>query len=200
MGPLAQAEGHDAPRLIDELVPCEATMVDDVVVGFEDAVRQPVVAHELPDILDRVEFGTFGRKRDNCDVAGDLELASGVPSGLIHQHESVSARRDGERYVSKVQSHGFGVAEGQDEPCALAVFRADRAEDVGRFRPLVFRCRRPGSASRPAPRDLVLLTNAGFVLEPYLYGRALRERCSDFCQLGSEAPLLNASMACSFWA
>ena len=197
---MAHSDGHDAPRLIDEPVPGEATMVDDVVVGFEDAVRQPVVAHELPDILDWIELGTFGRKRDNCDVAGDLELASGVPSGLIHQHESVSARRDGERYFSKVQSHGFGVAEGQDEPCALTVFRADRAEDVGRFRPLVFRCRRPGSASRPAPRDLVLLADAGFVLEPDLYWRALRKGGSDLCQLGGKAPFLNASIACSFWA
>jgi hypothetical protein len=29
-------------------------MVEDVVVGFEDAVREPIVAHELPDVLDRI--------------------------------------------------------------------------------------------------------------------------------------------------
>jgi hypothetical protein len=29
---LAQSEGHDAPRLIDELVPGLATMVDEIVV------------------------------------------------------------------------------------------------------------------------------------------------------------------------
>lgn len=56
MGPLAQPEGHGAPGLLDELVPGEAAVVDDVVVGLEDAVRQPVVAHELPDGLDRVEI------------------------------------------------------------------------------------------------------------------------------------------------
>lgn len=48
MCPLVQADGHDAPRLIDEPVPGEAAVVDDVIVGFEDAVGQPVVAHELP--------------------------------------------------------------------------------------------------------------------------------------------------------
>src|SRR5262249_61421576 len=53
-GPSARASSacpliHDAPRLIDELVPCRTTMVDEIVVGFEDAVGEPVVAHELPD-------------------------------------------------------------------------------------------------------------------------------------------------------
>lgn len=30
MSPLAQSDGHDAPRLIREAVPCEAAMVEDV--------------------------------------------------------------------------------------------------------------------------------------------------------------------------
>jgi hypothetical protein len=38
MSPLAQTDGHDAPRLIDELVPGEAAVVDDVIVRFEDAL------------------------------------------------------------------------------------------------------------------------------------------------------------------
>lgn len=29
--PLAQADGHDAPRLIDEAVPGEAAVIDDVI-------------------------------------------------------------------------------------------------------------------------------------------------------------------------
>lgn len=60
--------------------------------------------------------------------------------------------------------------------------------------------RRAGSAPRPAPGDLVLLAYAGLVLEPDLYGYAFREGCPDLCQLGSEAPFLKASIACSFWA
>ncbi len=46
-------------------------MIEDIVVGFEHAVRQPVVAHELPDVLDRVELGAFGRERQQGDVAGN---------------------------------------------------------------------------------------------------------------------------------
>jgi len=48
------------PRLVDQLVPGEAAMVEDVLVGPEDAIRKPVVAHELPDVLDRVQLGGFG--------------------------------------------------------------------------------------------------------------------------------------------
>jgi hypothetical protein len=36
--PLAQSDGHDAPWLIDELVPGRTAMVDEIVVGFEDAI------------------------------------------------------------------------------------------------------------------------------------------------------------------
>ena len=36
---------------------------NDIVVGFEDPVRQPVVAEVLPDVLDRVQFRRTGRER-----------------------------------------------------------------------------------------------------------------------------------------
>ena len=52
--------GHDAPGLIDELVPRHTAVVDEIVVRFEDAVRQPVVTQELPDVFDRIELGNFG--------------------------------------------------------------------------------------------------------------------------------------------
>jgi hypothetical protein len=34
----------------------------------EDSVGQPVFAHGLPDVFDRVEFGAFSRQGDNGDV------------------------------------------------------------------------------------------------------------------------------------
>jgi hypothetical protein len=43
-------------------------MVDEIVVVFEDAVREPVVAHKLPDVLDRVELGAFRRQSNHGDV------------------------------------------------------------------------------------------------------------------------------------
>jgi hypothetical protein len=46
MSPLAQSDGHNAPMLIRETVPCEAAMIEDIVVEFEDAARQPAVTHD----------------------------------------------------------------------------------------------------------------------------------------------------------
>src|SRR6266496_2937898 len=56
MCPIAQADRHDGPRLVDEVVPGVAAVIDDVVVGLEHAVGEPVVADELPDVFDRVEI------------------------------------------------------------------------------------------------------------------------------------------------
>jgi hypothetical protein len=38
MGPIAQSDGHDLPRLLGELVPREATVIENILIGFEDAV------------------------------------------------------------------------------------------------------------------------------------------------------------------
>ena len=67
-------DGHNAPRLIYEFVPRLAAEVDDIVVGSEHPVGEPVVAHELPDILNRVEFRTFGRERDDADIVRHIQL------------------------------------------------------------------------------------------------------------------------------
>ena len=47
MSPVTEADGHDDPGLVDELVPSRTAMVEDVLVGGEDPVRQPVVANEF---------------------------------------------------------------------------------------------------------------------------------------------------------
>ena len=61
MCPVAQSDGHDSPRLLDEAVPGLTAVVDDVVVAAENPVREPVVPHELQGVLDRVQFGALGR-------------------------------------------------------------------------------------------------------------------------------------------
>ncbi len=83
MGPLAVSDGHDFPRLVDEVVPGITAVFNDVVVGCEDAVGQPVVSHELPDVLDRVELGRARRQRQQGHVVGHIELCGHVPAGLI---------------------------------------------------------------------------------------------------------------------
>ena len=132
MRPLAQSDRHDAPRLIDELVPCEAAVIDDVFVGCEDAVGEPVVAHELPDVLDRVQLGALGRQRQERDVGGHHQCCRGMPPGLIEDQDGMGARRDVESDLFEVHPHRLAVAAGHDDGRALAFSRTDGAEDVGR--------------------------------------------------------------------
>lgn len=173
-------------------------MVDDVVVGCEDPVGEPVVTHELPYVLDRVQLWALRRQGDDADVLGHGKLGRHMPACLIHHNDSMGAGRDCDRYLGKVQGHGFGIAEGQDQPGAFSLFGADCAKDVGRFGALILRGRRSRAPSGPAPRDLVFLADARLVLEPDFYGRALWEACLDLCQRVRKAPFLNASSACSF--
>ena len=56
MRPFPHADGHDLPRLLDELFPCEATAGGDVA-GFVDPLRQVVV--------------------------GNFEIGGGVPTGAV---------------------------------------------------------------------------------------------------------------------
>ena len=92
-----------------------------------------------------------------------------MPTGLIDEQGRVRAGRDVPGDFSQMQGHRLRVAAGQYKPGALALLGADRAEDIGRGRALIFRRRRARSALGPAARDLVLLPNAGFVAEPDLY-------------------------------
>jgi hypothetical protein len=68
-------KGHDVQLLASS----PSAVVDDVVLGREVAVRQAVVLHELPDILNWVEVGTFHRKRDDA-------VMSGTTSFLVISH------------------------------------------------------------------------------------------------------------------
>ena len=148
-------------------------MTDDIVVGFEDSVREPIIAHELPDIFLRVQFGAFGRQCDQRDIGRDDQAAGEMPSGLIDQKRGVCARRDLRRDLSQVEVHGLGVASGHDERRALAVLGTDRPKNIGRGGSLVFWRDRPRAALGPTPGDLVLLADARLVREPDLYGVGL---------------------------
>jgi hypothetical protein len=144
-------------------------VVDEIVVGFEDAVREPVVAHELPDIFHRVELGGFRRQRDNGDVVRHDQADRHVPASLIDQEYGVGAGRNILGDLREVQVHRLGVAGRQDQRRALALPRADRSEDVGGSGPLITGCARAGTAFGPTTGDLVLLADTGLVLEPDFY-------------------------------
>jgi len=90
-GPIAPGAGHDFRRLVDARVPGLAAVGDDIVEGFEDAVREPVLPHKLPDMLLAVEFEgeaitlVAGPSRERS-VRGQVTIAVGAAcSGLTMQ-------------------------------------------------------------------------------------------------------------------
>lgn len=130
MRPVSEADGHDAPRLLDKLVPGEAAVIENVFIGLEYPVRQLVVAHELPYSLSWIEFGTFGRQRHQGDVGGDLETCRHVPASLVDEQHGVAGVRHSRGDFREVQVHRLDVAGRQDESGTLAFRRTDGAEDT----------------------------------------------------------------------
>ena len=97
-------------------------MVDEIVVGFEDAIGEPVVAHKLPDVLDWVELGGFRRQGDDGDVGRHGEAHRHVLAGLIDQEHGVGAGRDGFGDFGEMQVYRIGIEGRQDKGRALALF------------------------------------------------------------------------------
>jgi hypothetical protein len=155
--------------MIGELVPRVAAVIEDVRIGFEHAIRQPVVTHELPNILNGVEFWAFRRQRNQRYVLRNDKALRHMPPRLIEDEHRVRAWTDLLRDLSEMQAHRSAVASRHDEPRTLAITRTDRAEDVGGGGPLIVWGRRPRPTPRPAPRNLVLLPDACFVRKPHLY-------------------------------
>jgi hypothetical protein len=175
-------------------------MVEEIVVGFEHAVRQPVVTHVLPDILDRVEFRAFRRQRDDADVGWHHEVAGEMPAGLVEEQHGVGSRCHLSGNFSEMEVHGLCVAGGQDEGCAFAVLGTDRSEDVGRGGALIVGRAGARPALRPSASDLVLLADPRFVGEPDLYCGGLDAFLArDGVQAGGKV-FLYSSIAPAAWA
>ncbi len=122
-----------------------------------------------------------------------------MPPGLVDEKGGVSAWADLGRDFVEMPLHRLGVAARQDEGRADAALGTDGAEDIDRLCTLV--AGRPGAGSpwRPAPGDLVFLTDPRFVLPPEFYLGIGRERGSDRLQRGGEV-FLKSSMANSLCA
>ena len=104
--------------------------------------------------------------------------------------------------LCKMQVHRLAVAGRQDEGGALALFGADRAEDVGGGGTLVARRAGAGATLCPAASDFVLLANAGLVGKPDFYRVAIDALLArDRLQTGGKAFLKSsiAPAACAWW-
>ena len=123
-----------------------------------------------------------------------------MPARLVHQDKGMRPGCNRLRDLLQVQRHPLGRAARQHQASALAVSRADRAEDVSRLGSLIFRRCGAGAAFGPAPRDLVLLPDPRFIGEPDLYLGPLDTLVAlDLVQDAGEA-FLKCSIAPSAWA
>src|SRR3954453_9039626 len=91
MCPSPVTEGHDPPRLGDELFPGVTAGVNDRVVAGEHADGDPIVAQELPDVLLRVQLGALGWQRDDGDVRRNDQPLRDLRSVLVDQQHGMPA-------------------------------------------------------------------------------------------------------------
>ena len=169
-------------------------MIDDIVVGFEDAVREPVIAHELPKVFDWIEFWRLCWQWQDRYIFWHDEIVRQVPTRLVHDEDGMGVIGNMAGYLDQMLVHGMRIAPRHDEGCGLAKLRAYRTEDIRRPCPLIVGSRWPCSPFRPSPGDLVLLTDAGFILEPNFYLLAFGGPASDFSHCRGEV-FLNSSIA-----
>lgn len=161
-------------------------MVEDVFVVRKHPVREPVVAHELPDVLGRVQFRRAGRQLHEGDVVRNVEFRRAVPVGLVEKDDDVGALIDLRTDQRQMLANGVGVRPGHDEAGALAFRRTDCAEDIRPFGALILGRGGSGATSGPASGDFVLLADPRFVLPPDLNLYARVEARLDLRQLGGE--------------
>jgi len=104
-----------------------------------------------------------------------------VPAGLINEQHGMGSWLHVKRDLVEMQLHRLGVAKRQDETGRLAERGTDGAEDIGRGGSLILQGEGSSAALGPAPCDFVLLTDAGFVLEPQFERLAggRRDICED---------------------
>src|SRR5262249_24838434 len=143
--------------------------------------------------------GRLRREGQDRDVLRDAEFCRRVPPGLIEDEDGVRARIDGGADGCQMGVHRLGIAPWQDQADAFAFLRTDGPEDIGRLSSVITRRTGACSAPGPAPRQLVLLADAGFVLEPDFDRYARNEARADRRQLGVEV-FLKSSTANSFCA
>src|SRR4051812_9051179 len=98
--PFARADRCDGSGLGDEPAPGVAGGLDDLLVGVEDAVREPSLAQILPDVFDGVQLRGARWQQDDGDVLWDVEGACRVPASAVEQQRGMGRPRLTVRAIS----------------------------------------------------------------------------------------------------
>ena len=56
MSPVAEADAHDLREAVVRVVPGVTAKGDDVLIAPENAIREPVLAQVLPDVLELMRW------------------------------------------------------------------------------------------------------------------------------------------------
>ena len=97
----------------------------------------------------------------------------------------------------EMHAHRLAVTAGHDDAGSLAFSRADRAKDPGRGAALIARSGGTRATPCPAPGELGLLADPGFILPPQLYRGSFGQALADLRQTGAEL-LLKMAMSSLF--
>ena len=125
--------------------------------------------------------------------SGTLSLPAQVPSGPVHEDGGVGLSRNRLADLVEMQLHGLRVGPWQHERCALALFRADGAEQIRVLIALVGGLTGACAFPRPQAGPSVLLAKPGLILKPDLDWRTGRQ--VGYMRLkGAFEVFLNASM------
>ena len=124
MSPTAQSDGHDAPRLIDEAVPGEAAVIEDVGVDSQ------LSRMNCQMFSTGSSSGHFDGSGNRAMLAGMMSAPEPCPPRPIEQEYGVCARRDSGGDFRQMQGHALRVASWQHERCPFAFGRADRLVDI----------------------------------------------------------------------
>ena len=151
-----------------ELVPGCAGCLDHTVIVAEYPVREIGLADVLPDVLGRVQLWAGGRQMHQADVGRHLQLARGVPAGLVEGEHGVGTDRDTATDLVEVMLHGTGIGARKHQRGAEVACWADRAEHIGVSVTLIFGLARTRPLLGPLIDEAILLPDPHFVLEPDL--------------------------------
>src|SRR4051812_26408367 len=146
--------------------PSGATLVRRIARDEPPPLQQRT--YGLPDVLNRVQFGSPGGQEDERQVLRHDQMARGVPSGAVEQQDRMRASRHRARDLVQVEVHGWriGVGHGQARPRAAG--RANGSEQVGALIALIGRLARTRAAPGPLPNAPILLADAGLIRKPDL--------------------------------